>query len=370
MKVKCVFFIFSLKGGGAERTVVNIINNLDKTKFEITLILGSNNNNEYMHLISDDIKIKKLNATKLRNCFFKLMKTIHLEKPDIMFSTLVDNNIMLLTTKLLGRIKAPAIVREANNRTESKQVSIVNRLLTYMLYNLCASKVVALSNGVKDDLINNFCILENKINVIYNPVEVLKIKELSKEVLTEFDITGDFKVIIAIGRLVEQKDYYTLLKSFSQVLESERAILLILGKGPMEKQLIDLTVSLGVNNHVVFLGFKRNPYKYLKRADIFILSSKWEGFGHVIVEAMAVGVPVISTNCKSGPSEIIGNNEFGLLVPVQSPDILAEKIIFLLKSKKKREDFVVKGLRRAEHFEAKKIVLEYENLFAEVTKKD
>ena len=125
--------------------------------------------------------------------------------------------------------------------------------------------------------------------------------------------------------------------------------------------------ELGLNNKVLFLGFKDNPYKYMRIADVFVLSSKWEGFGNVIVEAMASGTPVISTNCNSGPSEIINNNENGVLVPVGDSERLSHNIIELLCNQDLRNKYILKGSERAEDFHAKIIAMEYEKLFYEVS---
>lgn len=370
MKYKILFFMFSLKGGGAERTVVNIINNLNKEKFEITLILGTTEGNDYINLLSSKVKVKYLNSSKLRFCIFKLRKAILQEKPDLLFSTLIENNIILLCSKLFTFKKIPTVVREASNRTQSKNVTFFNKVITSFCYNFFANRVIALSKGVKDDLITNFYVNKNKIDVIYNPVEVSSIKKLSDENVEEEDLDFETnKILISVGRLAEAKDYYTLLKAFKKLtLVKENILLVIVGKGPLLKKLVEFAGNLEIHQKVKFIGFKSNPYKYIKKADIFVLSSKWEGFSHVIVESMATGTPVISTNCNSGPREIIGNNEYGMLVPVGDYNAMAEKIYELLQNNDKIKYYIEKGYKRAEYFEADIIVKKYENTFLSLIK--
>ncbi|MFG6119305.1 glycosyltransferase [Thalassobacillus sp. B23F22_16] len=363
MKKKIFVFMFSLSGGGAERTVVNIINNLNKNKFEVILVLGSNKNHDYIRLVNNDIRIKYLNCRKLYFCLFQLRREIIKEKPDILFSTLNGNNILLLISKMLSFRNVKTIVREASNRTQSGNVTKINKLLTFVTYNYFANKVVALSKGVKDDLKMNFNIDPRKIEVIYNPVEVKQIETLSKEQVGDIKKSPDEKLIIAVGRLVEPKDFHTLINAFNIVSRTLKSRLIILGKGPFEKQLKDLSESLGIKDRVLFMGFKDNPYNYINYSDLFVLSSKWEGFSHVIVESMSVGTPVVSTNCKSGPAEIICDNKFGRLVPVADSEKLACEIIEVLSDDETRKELSLLGKKRAQDFNAKTIVIMYERLF-------
>src|SRR5690625_3087537 len=310
MKKKVLFFLFSLSGGGAERTVINVMNNINEEKYEVLLVLGTDKSNDYIDLLKKDIEVRVLHSSKLRYCLWKLAKCIRKEKPDLLFSTINANNIILLLASILSLRKVPTIVREANNRTQSGSVSFMNKGMPNILYNNFSKKVIALSDGVKNDLAKNFHVKENKIDVIYNPIEVDKIKKLSRDEVRELNKNGEERVIISVGRLVEQKDFRTLLNAFSRVSQIINSRLIILGKGPQECELTELSKDLGIEEKVSFLGFKNNPYKYMSKADVFILSSQWEGFGHVIVEAMATGTPVISTNCNSGPAEIIQKDRY------------------------------------------------------------
>ena len=211
-------------------------------------------------------------------------------------------------------------------------------------------------------MVEKFGIRDSKITVIYNPVEVKTIQQLACEPL-QLDDHSQGKTVLAVGRLVESKDYVTLLRAFALVTQHVRARLVVLGEGQLEQQLKQLCSKLGIEDRVWFLGFKHNPYKYMRNADLFVLTSQSEGFGHVIVEAMAVGTPVIATDCKSGPGEIIEDNKYGLLVPVGDHRALAERIISVLENEDLRNGLKLAGSKRALDFDAIRITMLYEELF-------
>lgn len=375
MKRKILFFIPSLAGGGAERTIVNIINHLDYSKFDPVLVMCQEitfdyQKNEYIDFLNKKCKIIYLNCKLNKLSIFKLIlelkKCINREKPDLIFSTRLKVNIIAMISKILAKGNVPIVLRESTNRSE-EGISKILKLITKYFYNK-ANYVIALSNGVKTDLVQNFRIKRDKIKVIYNPVDLHHIKNQSKESIEEnFLFKGDSKIIISVGRLFEQKDFKTLIKAFKIVDFKIDAKLVILGKGPLEKELKQLAKDLGIENKVYFLGFKKNPYKYIKRANLFVLSSKFEGFGHVIVESMAVGTPVISTDCKSGPGEILENGKYGKLVNVGDSKGLANEIISLLNDSDSCHYFSKIGIERSLFFEAKKIIKEYEDIFLKVT---
>lgn len=363
MRKKILIYMFNLAGGGAERTIVNLINNINKEIFEVILIIGSNQNNDYINLVDNRIKIIYLNSDRRKKNILKISKIIRYEKPDILFSTLNINNITIILAKILSLKRVPIVVRETNNRTAAGGVSLINRIITYILYNYFSSNIISLSNGVKEDLVKSFKIKNKKIKVIYNPVDLDKIYKLKNEEILDLKKEENEKLIISVGRLAEQKDYFTLLKAFKIVEKNLKSKLLILGKGPQEQLLKDKCYELNIEEKVVFMGFNDNPYKYMKNSDVFVLSSKWEGFGHVIVEAMATGIPVISTDCKSGPAEIINNNKYGILVPVGDYKKMANEIQNILTNNELAQKYIEKGNYRKEKFNVSSIVKEYEKIF-------
>ncbi|HSJ87752.1 MAG TPA: glycosyltransferase [Anaerolineales bacterium] len=167
----------------------------------------------------------------------------------------------------------------------------------------------------------------NKIQIIYNPVVT---PELAEKVTASpnhpwFEI-GQPPVLLAVGRLTAQKDFPTLIQAIAQVRQSQPVRLIILGEGPDRPLLEALIKDLGMEENMCLPGFVENPYAYMSRASLFVLSSRWEGLPTVLIEALYCGVPVISTDCPSGPREILADGKYGALVPIQDPTALAEMI--------------------------------------------
>jgi len=185
--------------------------------------------------------------------------------------------------------------------------------------------VIGISQGVSDDLLSNGV---QNVKTIYNPIDFQQVHKMSHE---DDDLDFSHPLIIGIGRLEKQKNFSLLIKAFSIVAESVDAQLLILGEGSLSSRLKKEALDLGVSERVQFLGFVDNPYKYLKKSDVFVLSSLWEGFGNVLVESLAVGTQIVSTDCQSGPSEILDNGKYGTLVKVGDSKVLAREIIASLE---------------------------------------
>jgi len=193
-----------------------------------------------------------------------------------------------------------------------------------------ADGVVAVSNSVAKDFSRKFYFPLEKIKVIYNPILTSEIVEMSKEPLNHPWFNSKIPVILGIGRLNKQKDFPNLIKAFAIVHKEMEAKLVILGEGEERSYLENLISELHLNSEVELLGFKDNPYPYLKSASLFVLSSEFEGFPLVLVEALALGTPVISTDCPGGSSEILEGGKYGVLVPVGDPVALSKAIIKML----------------------------------------
>lgn len=377
-KIKIAFLIPVLKGGGAERNVVNLINNLDENLYEIILISG----NVGSGLESDakeNIRIINMKCSGLLGMFFKIPRCLKKEKPDILVSALPHVNTIAAMVKYFFFTSIRLVLTEHTTpsllprtaRTLSKRLGSRFVLPLFMRYFYpVADAVICVSEGVKNDLISIIGKLAY-VKVIYNPVFSDSIGNLSKEKI--IDERGIFSagrpVAIAVGRLIKAKDYPTLLRAFKLVSDFFPASLVILGEGPEEKRLKDFADSLGIAKNVFFLGFKANPYKYMTNSSVFVLSSIREGFGNVIVEAMACGTPVVATDCMSGPNEIIENNISGLLVPAENENVLAEAILSIFKNPDLAASLSVAGKKRAEYFSIQKSVQEYEKTFNEIINK-
>jgi glycosyltransferase involved in cell wall biosynthesis len=367
-KKTIVFFIYQMGAGGAARTFLNIMNNLDRSRFNPILVTCDYKGSyeEYLH---PEITFIKLKTKRLRSAIFPLAKLIRQVKADLVFSTIPNYNTIAILGRVLSFTQAKNMVREAAYLGGTPKEDM--KLRAYgMLYRL-AGKVIALSRGVKQNIVQRYKVKPEKIRIIYNPVDLDTIEEKSTngEIAPEHQpiFAGNDKVIITAGRLVDDKDHQTMLKAFSKVNEEIKSKLVILGEGEREAELKALAKELQIEDRVYFAGFQKNPYVYFKQADVFALSSKREGFGHVLAEALAVGVPVVSTACRPGAVEVLENGKYGKLSDVGDPTGLAENMLEVLRlDDEKRKEMIDQGLARANEFNAKTIVKQYEEAFEDL----
>lgn len=369
MKAKVVFVIPNLDGGGAERTVLNICSRLDRARFNATLVLAEKRG-RYLHLLPPDIPVIELGVAHVSRGIPQLAQVLRRLDAEIVFSTLTHMNVATVLAALVAKVRSKIVVREANVYSMAYAGSrgikrmVLSCFIRY-LYN-SADKIVFLSRGVAEDFRKCFPSIDpTKYEVIYNPIAIDEICRLKQEPIDEPWWDDSAPKVIVVGRLTRQKGHKHLLDAFQIVLQSVKdARLMILGTGEQRDALERYATQVGVAPNVTFLGFKDNPYKYMARSDVFVLPSLWEGFGHVIVEAMACGVPVVASDCPSGPAEIITSGHDGMLVPVGDPQAIAHSIISVLKDPRLGDSLRQNGFRRAMDFEAKKIVTRYEHLFS------
>jgi len=371
-KIKIVFVLPNLKGGGAEKVILNLCSNLKRDKFEITLILGRKEG-EYIKFLPSDVEIFDLKVDHVTFGLLKLLKLIKKIKPDIVFSTLTHMNIITLLLKSLFIRNIKVIVREATffsiaYKNSSNLKAKVFPFFIKLLYNK-ADKIIFLSR----DMLEDFCISfgryieEAKMLVIPNPIDIRKINELKNESIDEKEFKDEAKKIIAVGRLSKEKGYGYLLDAIPLIVrEVDNIKLLILGEGKDRKFLEEYAKKIGISKYVYFCGFKSNPYKYLAHSDVFVLASLWEGFGNVIIEAMSCGIPVVATDCPSGPREIISHMDDGILVPVEDSEALATAIIEVLRDESLKEKLTTNAFKKVSNFDVDRIVNIYESLFEEV----
>lgn len=360
-RIKILFVLDCLKGGGAQRAFVNIINGLDKDKYNIELGLVKNEG-EFKDLISENIKIHDLNCTSARFALFKLRNLIIKCKPDILFSTLTYINELCYLVRKLMNHPPPIMVRCANYQTiEMNKESILVRLLAKNTYR-SSDAVIALTEAMKRDLVDNFTVQAAKVCVIPNMVDIEYIKKLSNEPVVEGGIMGNraTPLITALGRLEEQKGMQYLIRGFALLRKKHRARLMIIGQGSLQNSLVKDIERFGLEQDVFLAGFKINPYKYIARSDIFVLPSLWEGFPNALIEAMACRVPVVASDCLSGPSEILTPGINGILVSPGKPEELNEALIEMVENEKLRRSLAEAGYESVKEYSNEKIILKYE----------
>lgn len=361
---KIMFFIYRMGGGGAARTMLNIVNHLDREKFS-PILVTLDFNYTYENYLRDDVRFIKLPVKRLRESIIPLAKLLKQEKPDLLFSTVSTYNIIAILATILSRTKTKLIIREAAYLGGNVKENI--KLKIYGLLYRMADRVIALSEGVKENLISRYGVDEEAIDVIYNPVDLKHIEAEGEREIEETNLFTDRKTILTAGRLVVEKDHATLLRAFKKSIQLESSHLIILGEGELEEELKKLAESLGIEDRVSFVGFKKNPYAYMKRADVFALTSRTEGFGHVLVEALTLGVPIVSTRCNPGAEEILGEETYGMLAEVGDDTGFAQKLDRALSlTAEEREAIIAKGKARAQQFSAEQIVRQYEARFCDV----
>lgn len=376
-KINIVFFLPSLEPGGTERNVVNLLNHLDKNTYRVSLLLGTAKG-DFINQLGKNISITDLNAPSTGGLFFALAAYFKKERPEIFVCAFPRINIICLLARLYAACDVKIVITEhsvfsmlpviAKTFFRRLFAKLAMPTLARWLYPK-ADAIVCVSQGIADDL--SAIIRDSKrIKVIYNPVISSAVYESARQPVAESWLAEHKEPIVAAaGRLVDCKDYPTLLAAFSKAVKQHPARLVILGRGPKKDALIRLCADLGISSRVEFLGFKENPYQYMKLASVFVLSSLQEGFGNVIIEAMACGTPVISTDCPVGPAEIISHEKNGLLVPVASPDSLARAIVRLLANPSLRKTLSEAGRQRAKDFSVEQSTGQYQDIFLQLRNK-
>lgn len=363
---RILFLIPTLGGGGAERVVTLLLEHLDRGRFELFLVLF---HERCDYALPRDVPIsclRKKSRYDLPKLIWRLAQIYEKKKPDVVLSFMNYANLISAVARKLSLSKPRLLFSEQIHVSTDFKHEPFSSLKAWALRRLYPQSdgVICVSRGVADDLVTEFRVPHEKIKVIFNPVDIEHVLTLAKEdVHHPWFVQKQSPIIIAMGRLTAQKGYPYLLKAFAQVISTFRCRLVILGEGQEREALNMLARELGVETEVAFLGFQQNPFKYLALADVFVLSSLWEGFALAIMEAMACGVPVISTRCPSGPDEIITHGVNGLLVPVADDTGLAEAMLHVLKDKELAAKLGQAGRERAEDFAVPKIVKQYEMLF-------
>jgi glycosyltransferase involved in cell wall biosynthesis len=271
-------------------------------------------------------------------CLPALVRYLREERPAVLFSADTYLNLVALWARRLAGVSVRTVISEhihlsSHLRDGAKRRTWRWRFIVPLLRRMYpeADRIIAVSRGVADDLRTLVGLPPELVTTVYNPVVD---SELAKKAEAPIDhawfVPGAPPVIIAVGRLTEQKDFPTLLQAFAQVRAQRQARLLLLGEGEMRRKLEALARELGVDQDVSLSGFTNNLFAYMARAAVFVLSSTYEGLGIVLIEALACGCPVVSTDCPSGPAEILENGQYGRLVPVGDSAAMAQAIISTL----------------------------------------
>ncbi len=315
-----------LVGDGAQFSVLQLLSRLDRNVFSISLIVRKAEGSA-LPAVPEHVEIIDLNAKRYFQALPRLASVLKARRPDLVWSVMYFNNIVTAAARAMAGIEFKLIFSEHIHLTEEFRrigggKAFFLKALMRQLYRK-ADLLVGVSQGVAGNLADELNLPPVKIRAIYNGVDLDNVRVEAKKNTPEVQ-WDDIPTFVAVGRLHEQKDYPTLIKAVVRVRKPVRV--LILGEGQIKDELTALCQKMGVCDQIKFLGYQENPFRFMARAKALVLSSRFEGFGRVLVEAMACGRPVISTNCPEGPGEIVNHGKNGLLVPVGDSSALAEAI--------------------------------------------
>lgn len=364
----------TLGGGGAERQIARLARHLSSEQFHIT-VAQFRGGGSYQEAIPSGVGLTTLCPRWMKSStictlfsIWRLTKLIRRTGPDIIHANQNHTNAACATALYLTGTAAKLVLGVQNNVSQDRASSRLRPRFVFDKWHektyAMADKIICISDGVRSNLESKMPSVQNKTQTIYNAgfdESVLKGMQMPLSVLRP---SGP--LVIALGRLSPQKDHEMLLQAFALARREVKGLTLwIVGGGALQRRLEERCEELGMENNVQFLGYQPNPFPFLAAADVLALSSRFEGFANVLVEAMACGITVVSTDCKYGPGEIIRDMESGILVPVGDVKAMASALVNILNDPALRRRLSAGGIERASAFSAEKSISSYAKAFVE-----
>jgi len=331
----CIFAP-SLRGGGTERVMLRLATAIHQAGHRTDLVLASAEG-AYLSQVPSELSLVDLGSPRVRGTLFSLVRYLWRSRPEAILTAMSHCSVVALLAKKIALSKARVVVSQRQNLSasiakSSKARQRIQIAIIKFIYSR-ADAIVANSQGVADDLCALTGLTRSRVTVIPNPVAFEELEALaSYSVDHPWVRERDLPVVLAVGRLTAQKDFATLLRAFADVLREVPARLIILGEGEDRAALEELCQELGITENVALPGFQQNVYAWMAKSDLVVLSSKYEGSPNVLVEAMALSRPVVSTDCPSGPRELLDGGRLGRLVPTSDSTALAKAIVASLRS--------------------------------------
>ena len=320
---KIVFVLPSMSGGGSQKVISILLNHIDRDKFKLYLILLEKKG-AYLDDIPTDIEIVDLKTTRRQKAIVKLIKHIKLLQPDILFSTIGSMNMVIsLIIKFLPK-NIKFIARESGivslTNKNDKHPKIFDFIYRTFFNNF--DIIIAQSSYMRQDLLDNYHIQKDKIRLINNPLDI---KKIDKNLYSPKELLQQEKInLLSVGRMNFVKRFEAQLYLLSKL--DSQFHLTLLGEGEEEEKLKQLAKELKIEDRVSFLGFQPNPYQYMQQADIFLLTSRYEAFPNVLLEANYCGLPIVAFDCSGGVGEIVEDNFNGFLVKDGDIELLKKSI--------------------------------------------
>ena len=354
---RVAFFLPTLHGGGAEKVVINLLKGMRGKDVDLDLVVASTEG-PYLNQVPKEVRVINLETKRVVKALIPLSQYLRENQPSTLISHMSHANLIAVLAKILAREKTRLVLVEHNTLSAAKSKLIRAKfipVLMKLLYRY-ADAIVGVSQATARDLEYQLGLRKQTVKTIYNPVvDSQLIFQANQSLNHPWFEKGTPPVFLAVGRLTQQKDFATLIKAFAILRTTKVARLIILGEGELRGELEDMTKRLGISKDVAIPGFVENPYMYMKNASAFVMSSRWEGLGNVLIEAMACGCPVISTDCPHGPKEILAAGKYGILVPIGDVFTLSYAMLKVLDTSV-RHDLL---MHRANYFSVKKAVSKY-----------
>lgn len=324
------FFIPTLHPSGAERVTVNLIQGIVERGRSVDIVLVSAEGS-LLRELPPEVRVVDLRARRMIRSLFPLTRYLRRERPCVMVSQMNHSNVVALWASRLAGQGTPVVATVHNtlSQTSRHARSLGDRLGPHLLRRFYpwAARVVAVSQGAADDLVRVGGLPPDSIEVVYNPVITpAMLEELRRTPGHPWLVDGGPPVVLGAGRLTRQKDFATLLRAFSLLRQRRSARLIVLGEGTERAALAALASELNLGDAADLPGWRPDVLACMAHSAVFVLSSAWEGLPTVLIEALAAGTRVVSTDCKSGPREILRDGRLGALVPVGDPAALARAI--------------------------------------------
>lgn len=358
--MKILILINDLAGGGAQRVVQTLTADWATRGHQVTVATLEG---EKAYELSSEVEHVTLPLARLSWGILKvpmlfaqtvaLIRLVNIRRPDVVISFLPRANLINVLSARIGSSR-PAVISE---RTMSVALYAdggwQGSLMLWAIERLypLADRAICLSDAVSASLIR-LGLSERVVDTIYNPQDIARIRRQAQEGIS---LRPSGRFIASVGRLVEQKDYPTMLRAFERLSGGFEVDLVIIGDGSERSRLQEMAAELGIASRVHFAGWVENPFPTLAEAEVFLLSSAIEGFGNVIVEAMALGLPVVCTDAVGGPSEILEGGEHGFLVPIGDDKALAARVAELLRDDQVKQRYVNRSLERARDFDVEEV---------------
>lgn len=330
------FFLPTLVGGGAERVMVNLAQGMTERGLPVDLVVAAAEG-EFLGHLPPAVRLVDLHAGRVLRSLGPLTRYIRRERPRVLISSMSHANLVALWAAKLARRRTPVVVTVHNTMSQSHQEQgrLAGGIWPHLLRTFYpwASSVVVVSRGAADDLARTSGLPRDRVEVVYNPVITPTMLARAKEAPDHpWFAAGQPPVILGVGRLTRQKDFPTLIRAFAGVRRCRSGRLMILGEGEERAALEALVRESDLGDDVALPGFRDNAMAYLAGSALFVLSSAWEGLPTVLIEALAAGTRVVSTDCPSGPREILQEGKLGALVPVGDVAALTRAMLDALEA--------------------------------------